>query len=91
MKLRQGWDVTNESLASALGFSDEGVKQYWKTLDAAMMFNANKREQFIVRQRSLSNTPKVQEDHMVQFFRRHRQRDDPPQHESGVLKTHRRQ
>ena len=59
IRMKEIWQYTNDELINSKGqFTDEGWDTYWKSVDAAIKFNVNKRELYLANQ--LRNSSKVE-------------------------------
>ena len=50
IKIKQGWNYDDENLVSPYGkLTDQGLDQFWSSLDASVKFNYTKRVEFLAR------------------------------------------
>ena len=79
IRMKEIWHYDDTDLVDVHGnFTSSGLSAYWRSVDAAVRFNANKRELFLARKLIRDSTPKVKEspkDKMIDFFKRKRNRN----------------
>ena len=81
MKLKEYWNTKNRNLVGNLNrqISAEGLAHYWRSIDAAIEFNVNKREEYLSRVKGMRNNAPMAKlssakecNDMKRFFHRHR-------------------
>ena len=83
VRLFEFWDENESNLVVNGSYTDKGFETFWKSFDATMKFNINKREVFLAREKQMSLKRKFIEaeeqmascskkDNMKTFFKKHK-------------------
>ena len=75
LKLREGWDKSDDNLVLNNRLTKQGLVAYWKAMDASFQFNVKKHEEFITRAkfRALKTSSHHAKRHVTEDFQDSRQ------------------